>query len=88
MFCMKDGTKLAQLALFAMVLARMQWDNISTADVVCWTSCIPVLGAGSSWGRVAHNGRAPPARSNVQKSQKGVEISFRDDKKRNEYQHP
>lgn len=73
---MKDGTKLAQLALFAMVLACMQWDNISTADVACWTSCVPVLGAGPSRGGVVNDGRAPRAESTIKIIKKGVEISI------------
>lgn len=72
----KDGTKLAQLALFAMVLACMQWDNISTADVVCWTSCVPVFGAGPSGGGVVNDGRAPRAESTIKIIKKGVEISI------------
>lgn len=76
LFCAKDGTKLAQLALFAMVLGMLQWDNISTAGNVCWAGCVPIFVVGPSWGGVVNDGRAPRAYSSVKNFEKGVEISI------------
>lgn len=72
----KDGTKLAQLALFAMVLAMLQWDNKSTAGSACWERSVPVLVTGPSGGGVVNDGRAPRAESTIKIIKKGVEISI------------
>lgn len=81
LFCMKDGTKLAQLALLAMVLGILGWDNKSTAGDACWTIRVPMLGAGPSWGGVANDGRAPRVQYTIKIFEKGVEISIKWQKK-------